>query len=93
MVRITADLSLYPLLSSYIPKIEAFVREIQETPGLEVVVNQLSTQIRGEVSEVTRAVEAALVMSFRGGESQVLVVKYLNADLPIGEAPVLGPPG
>ena len=92
-MRITAELSLYPLQSSYIPRIEAFVREIQEMPGLEVVVNQLSTQIRGELSDVTRAVEAALAMSFRDNEPQVLVAKYLNADLPIAEAPDLGPPG
>jgi len=75
------------------PVIEDFVRAIQAAPGLEVVVNQLSTQIRGELTDVTRAVEAALAASFLEGGPQVLVAKYLNADLPIAEAPVLGPPG
>jgi hypothetical protein len=41
---------------------------------------------------VTRAVEQALASSFQAGGPQVLVAKFLNADLPIGEAPDLDPP-
>jgi uncharacterized protein YqgV (UPF0045/DUF77 family) len=57
---------------------------------LEVVVNQMSTQIRGELDDVMRVLTAALGKSFAAGGSQVLVAKFLNADLPIGEPPALG---
>ena len=91
-MRITVEVSLYPLREQYLPTIEAFIRSLQNTPRLEVTVNQMSTQFTGELEDVARAVEKALAASFQAGGPQVLVAKYLNADLPVAEAPVLGPP-
>ena len=90
-MRITAEVSLYPLQDQFLPRIETFIRTIHGTPGLEVTVNQMSTQLRGELEDVTRAVEQALASSFQAGGPQVLVAKFLNADLPIGDAPSLDP--
>ncbi len=92
-MRITAEVSLYPLQDQFLPRIETFIRTIHGAPGLEVTVNQMSTQLRGELEDVTRAVEQALASSFQSGGPQVLVAKFLNADLPIREAPNLDPPG
>ncbi len=92
-MRITAEVSLYPLQDQFLPRIETFIRTIDGAPSLEVTVNQMSTQFRGELEDVTRAVEQALASSFQAGGPQVLVAKFLNADLPIGEAPDLDPLG
>jgi len=89
-MRITAEISLYPLQEEFLPTIQSFVRVIQGSPGLQVTVNQMSTQLSGELRDVSRALEQALEESFRDGGSQVLVAKFLNADLPIDEAPDLG---
>jgi len=86
-MRITAEISLYPLQQDYLPKIEAFIREIHRAEGLEVRVNQTSTQARGELRDVVAALERALEAAFADGSPQSLVVKFLNADLPIGTAP------
>ena len=86
-MRITAELSLYPLRADYLHKIERFIRTVRAVPGLEVEVNQLSTQIRGEIGAVMRAVHSAVEASFADGAPEVLVAKFLNADLPIGESP------
>lgn len=91
-MRITAEVSLYPLQDQFLPRIETFIRTIDAAPGLEVIVNQMSTQFRGELKDVTKALEQALASSFQAGGPQVLVAKFLNADLPIGEAPDLDPP-
>jgi uncharacterized protein YqgV (UPF0045/DUF77 family) len=91
-MRITAEVSLYPLQDQFLPRIETFIRTIDRAPGLEVTVNQMSTQFRGELEDVTRAVEQALASSFQAGGPQVLVAKFLNADLPIRQAPDLDPP-
>lgn len=91
-MRITAEVSLYPMQEQFLPRIETFIRSIRNAPGLEVTVNQMSTQLRGELGDVTRAVEQALASSFQVGGPQVLVAKFLNADLPIREAPNLDPP-
>jgi uncharacterized protein YqgV (UPF0045/DUF77 family) len=86
-MRITAELSLYPLDQGYIDQIERFIIELRARPGLEIVVNQLSTQIRGELGDVMTALESVLTTSFESGTPQVLVTKFLNADLPIAERP------
>lgn len=89
-MRITAEISLYPLSADYLAEIESFIRELQRARGLELVVNQMSTQLRGELGDVLAAVGAALERSFRDGRPEVLVAKFLNADLPIAQAPDLG---
>lgn len=85
-MRITAEISLYPLQQGYLPKIEAFIREVHGA-DLEVEINQMSTQLRGELAAVVAVLKRALSASFADGSPQVLVAKFLNADLPIGERP------
>lgn len=71
----------------YLARIESYIRDIADRPGLEVVVNQMSTQLRGELDHVMGAIAAAMEASFSSGGTQVLVAKFLSADLPIGESP------
>ncbi len=84
-MRITAEISLYPLREDFLPKIESFIGAVRDEAGLEVTVNQMSTQIRGELRQVMSAIERALEGSFAAGEPEVLVAKFLNADLPIAQ--------
>jgi len=91
-MRITAELSLYPLREDFLAKIESFIGAVRGEAGLEVTVNQMSTQIRGELHLVMSAIERALESSFAPGEPEVLVAKFLNADLPIAETPDVGTP-
>lgn len=88
-MRVTAEMSLYPLQGQPIEKILGFIETVQAEAGLEVVVNQLSTQVRGELGVVMSTIERAIEKSFTAGGSQALVLKILNADLPIGAPPVL----
>jgi uncharacterized protein YqgV (UPF0045/DUF77 family) len=88
-MRVTAEMSLYPLQGQPLEKILAFIGTITNDSRLEVVVNQLSTQVRGELQVVMAVLAAAIERSFGAGGSQALVLKILNADLPIGEPPVL----
>lgn len=88
-MRVTAEMSLYPLAGQPLEKILAFIDTVQSDDRLEVVVNQLSTQVRGELVDVMAVLTAAIERSFGAGGSQALVLKILNADLPIAERPVL----
>ena len=90
-MRVTAEMSLYPLQGQPIEKILAFIETVTGEPRLEVVVNQLSTQVRGELDVVMGTITKALERSFGAGGSQALVLKILNADLSIGEPPILEP--
>ena len=88
-MRVTAEMSLYPLQGQPLEKILAFIETIRADGRLEVVVNQLSTQVRGELSVVMGVLERAIERSFVVGGSQALVLKILNADLPIATPPVI----
>ena len=90
-MRVTAEMSLYPLQGQPIDKILAFIETIQGEQRLEVVVNQLSTQVRGELEVVMGTITQALERSFGAGGPQALVLKVLNADLSIGQQPILEP--
>ena len=89
-MRITVEMSLYPLQGDALSQILAFIDSLANDARLEVAVNQMSTQIRGELDDVMHALTQALRTSFAAGGSQVLVTKFLNADLSISEPPVLG---
>ena len=86
-MRITAEMSLYPLADDYKPTIIAFIKELRSIDGLEVVTNQLSTQLRGEFDVVTSGINQCLKHSLEQFGKQILVVKYLGADLDIASAP------
>ncbi len=89
-MRITAELSLYPLASEeLIARITEFVRDLRKQPGIEVLTNQMSTQLRGEMQDVQQAVDTCMKAVMESGDRVVLVAKYLNADLPINSPPQL----
>jgi uncharacterized protein YqgV (UPF0045/DUF77 family) len=89
-MNITVELSLYPLGGGdAIRTIVAFIKDVSADVRVEVVVNQLSTQLRGPLPDVMEVLTAAMQRSFESRDKQVLVAKFLNADLPIAEAPDL----
>jgi uncharacterized protein YqgV (UPF0045/DUF77 family) len=93
-MKIVADLSLYPLKDGPIPEIIRFIRGLREQEGLEIVTNQLSTQLRGDFEAVTGAINRCMRQVMETSDNTVvLVVKYLNVDPEIGSAPSLTPDG
>ena len=90
-MRVTAEMSLYPLQGQTLDKNLAFIETVARDARLEIVVNQMSTQVRGELAVVMAVLTTALERSFGAGGPQALVLKILNADLPIGAPPVLEP--
>ncbi len=89
-MRITAELSLYPLASEEpVARITEFVRDLRKQPGIELLTNQMSTQLRGQMEDVQRAVNVCMKAVMESGDRVVLVAKYLNADLPIKSLPRL----
>ena len=86
-MRITAEISLYPLHEKFVADIRDFIHRLRAEPGLEVISNQMSTQLRGDYDAVTGALQRCMRQSMQADGSMVFVVKYLNADLDIANAP------
>ena len=91
-MKIVADMSLYPLKNGPIPNIIEFIKELRGQEGIEIVSNQLSTQLRGEFEAVTGAINHCMREAMVASNTVVLVVTYLNIDVEIERAPSLTPP-
>ncbi len=82
-MKLTAELSLYPLNKEYIPIIQAFIDALNLQSDLNVVTNAMSTQVCGDYEVVFRAVEQELAASYQRFGKQVLVVKFIVGELDI----------
>jgi len=91
-MKIVADMSLYPLKDGPVPNIIEFIKEMQVQNGIEIVSNQLSSQLRGEFEAVTAAINHCMRKAMQAPNTVVLVVKYLNIDVELERAPSLTPP-
>ena len=91
-MKIVADMSLYPLKDGPIPTIIEFIKDLREQDGIEIVTNQLGTQLRGEFDAVTVAINHCMRKAMAASNTVVLVVKYLNIDAEIASVPSLTPP-
>jgi len=80
-MKLTAEMSLYPLQEDYIPIIQGFIDSVRSHNDLEVVSNAMSTQISGDYDKVFDVVSDALATSTRTFGKQVLVVKFIPWEL------------
>jgi uncharacterized protein YqgV (UPF0045/DUF77 family) len=88
-MRITVELSLYPLSPDFVAHITDFIVELRGEAGLEIVTNRMSTQVRGEFDAVLPAVSRCTRAAMERVHPVVLVAKFLNADLDIATAPTV----
>ena len=58
-MKISAEISLYPLDSEYIQIILDFIESLKKNPNLEIVTNGMSTQIFGDIDEVMPTITRA----------------------------------
>lgn len=86
-MKITVDISMYPLDSDYKPPIKTFIRRLRAYPDLEMVTNQLSTQLCGDFAAVTSALNSCMQETMKQEGRVVFVTRYLNAGLDISGEP------
>ena len=82
-MRLTAELSLYPLNNDYILVVQGFIDDLRSQPELTVVTNAMSTQVNGDYDRVFDAVKDVLARSVDTCGEQVLVCKFIAWDLAI----------
>ena len=80
-MQISVDLSLYPLQDDYIPVIIDFIHRLQAHEGVDVVRNQMTTQLFGEYGRVMAVLTEELRHSFETHGKAVIVAKIVNGDV------------
>ncbi|MCC5946404.1 MAG: thiamine-binding protein [Bernardetiaceae bacterium] len=79
-MRISLEISLYPLNADYKPLVKGFIALLSSNNHLEIRVNGMSTQVFGELSEVMPTLEKAIAQSFEK-DKMAVVMKMLATDV------------
>ena len=79
-MRISVDISLYPLNADYVEPILAFIAKLETNPKLIVKRNSLSTQIFGEYRDVMAYLDSDIEAVFEQLPESVFVLKLVGMD-------------
>ena len=79
-MKISIDISYYPLNDQYLQPIKDFIAKLQNDPNIAIKRNTMSTQIFGEYDYVMDKLKTELKEAFTLPHS-VFVLKIINADL------------
>ena len=81
-MNIGIEISLYPINADFIPPIQAFIDRLNTHPRLQVITNDMSTQVFGAFEDVMPAVTAEIRRSFEENALCVFAMKVLGPFTP-----------
>ena len=79
-MRISVDISLYPLTEGYEKPILAFIDKLEANGKLRVKRNSLSTQVFGEYRDVMDCLDAEIEAVFAVLPHSVFAMKFIGTD-------------
>lgn len=88
-MELSVEISKYPLTDDYIPAIKDFIERLENTKGLSVVGNTMSTQVFGDYDLVMDTLKAEIQYSYEQFGKAIFVCKFIGANLD----PALNPHG
>ena len=80
-MKVSVDISLYPLNEDYIPAIKEFIKALPQHPDVIVTRNDLSTQLFGDYDVVMDLIKSEIRKSWEKYGKGIFVIKYLLGDL------------
>lgn len=80
-MKLTAELSLYPLHENYIEIITAFIDNARKYSNITLLTNAMSTQVCGDYQQVMDLIGQVLLNSYNTFGKQVLVCKFIPGEL------------
>lgn len=80
-MKMSIDMSLYPLSEDYIPAIKTFIDRISSYQGISVKRNDLATQIFGDYDQIMDILKIEIRHSWETHGKGIFVVKFLMDDL------------
>lgn len=79
-MRISVDISLYPLTEGFVEPILAFIDKLETNPQLIVKRNSLSTQVFGEYRDVMDTLDSDIEQIFAVMPHSAFVLKMVGTD-------------
>jgi uncharacterized protein YqgV (UPF0045/DUF77 family) len=78
MMQVSVDISLYPLQESYLEPIVAFIEAVENVEGVDVVRNELSTQLHGEYETIMSLLTKEVYATFEANPHAVFTIKIVG---------------
>ncbi|WOX06502.1 YkoF family thiamine/hydroxymethylpyrimidine-binding protein [Microbulbifer pacificus] len=79
-MKLSVEISMYPLKNEYIPAIKDFIQRLNRHPGLQVITNTMSTQVFGDYDEVMDTLRAEMRTSHEQFGRAIFVCKFIDGD-------------
>ena len=79
-MKLTVEISMYPLQDDYETPIIAFISALKQQAGITVVENSMSTQVFGKYESVMEAINHCMRQSFDLYPTLLIVCKIVNTD-------------
>ena len=79
-MKLSVEISKYPLHQDYIPFIKGFIDRVNSYEGLKVITNTLSTQIFGDYDLVMSVLTTAIQRSSAYFVKAIFVCNFLHCD-------------
>ncbi|CAH9051274.1 hypothetical protein PSECIP111951_00358 [Pseudoalteromonas holothuriae] len=80
-MKLSVEISKYPLHEEYIPFIKDFIERLNQHPELKVQSNSMSTQVFGDYDVVMDLLQKHMKRSFEQYGKIVFVCKFICGDL------------
>jgi len=77
-MEISVDISLYPLQEGFEGPILAFIAALEKEITVEVVRNELSTQVHGDYKTIMQLLEKEIMSVFHAIPDSVFVIKMVG---------------
>ena len=82
-MKLTIEISLYPLQSDYRPIIRDFINQLNTHAELNIVTNAMSTQVTGDYDALMSILQKTMKHSYVTFGKAVFVVKFIGDELAI----------
>ena len=77
-MEISVDISMYPLQKEFEAPILAFIAELEKEQSVEVVRNELSTQVHGDYKVIMALLEKEMFSVFSEIPDSIFVLKLVG---------------
>jgi len=82
-MKVTVEISLYPLTPHYEKPIIDFIQALKQNPKLDVYTNAMSTQVAGNWSDIMPTIQTELGKVYEHVDTCSTVIKIVNKPLEI----------
>jgi len=77
-MEISVDISMYPLQKEFETPILAFISQLEKETSVEVVRNELSTQVHGDYKTIMALLEKEMFSVFTEIPDSIFVLKFVG---------------